>query len=64
MTKKIKNSQKQTDLTVFALDPRGAHAPFAPPFPDMPVHIYVDGQSAQHIHHQFIHAITVRFHYA
>ena len=27
-----KISQKQADLTVFALDPRGAHSPFAPPW--------------------------------
>ena len=27
----MKISQKQADLTVFTLDPRGARAPFAPP---------------------------------
>ena len=31
----LKNCPKQADLTVFALDPRAAHAPFAPL--DMPV---------------------------
>ena len=29
---KWKLAKKQADLTVFALDPRGAHAPFAPPW--------------------------------
>ena len=28
----IKISPKQADLTVFAVDPRGAHAPFTPPW--------------------------------
>ena len=35
-----KSSPKQANLTIFASDPQGAHAPFTPP--DMPVNIGVD----------------------
>ena len=31
MMKLDQMSQKQGDLTVFAIDPRGAHTPFTPP---------------------------------